>query len=80
MLWLMAAKARGDAKTDWLERVYQLAQNNDYSVLDPLLSNSHILLNKEKLQQLTVRYEAEFHQVLKTNNANDRLNWGNYSA
>ena len=44
LLWLTAAKGWRDADVDWLERVYQLHQQNDYGVLDPLLPNAHLLL------------------------------------
>ena len=75
LLWLTAANAWGDLKTDWLERVYQLAKDNDYGVLDLLLPNSHILLNMDQLKQLADCYEAELHQAIKAKDANDKLNW-----
>lgn len=75
LLWLTAAKAWGDPKVDWLERVYQLDQSNDYGVLDPVLPNSHILLGQDQLQQLADRYEAEYHQADKNKDPDDNYNW-----
>jgi hypothetical protein len=80
LLWLTAAKAWGNPKIDWLERVYQRAQDNDFAVFDQLLPNSQILLDDDQLQQLAIRYEAEIHQALETKNANDRLNWAALTA
>jgi chemotaxis protein histidine kinase CheA len=75
LLWLTAAKAWADPKIDWLERVYQLDQSNDYGVLDPVLPNSHILLGQDQLKQLADRYEAEYHQAIKTQDPDDDYNW-----
>jgi len=65
LLWLTAAKARQEANVDWLERVYQLYQQNDYGVLDPLLPNAHLLLTQDQLKQLAWRYENELRKALK---------------
>ena len=75
LLWLTAAKAWGDTKTDWQERVYQLYEDNDYGVLDPLLPNSHILLSEEQLKQLAWRYEAEARKAVKDKDPNDGMSW-----
>ncbi len=74
LLWLTAAKAWGNPKIDWLERIYQLDQDNDFAVLDSLLPNSHILLSTDQLHQLAERYETQILQALKTNNPDNRLN------
>ncbi len=55
LLWLTAAKGWRDANIDWLERIYQLYQQNDYGVLDPLLPNAHLLLTPDQLKQLAWR-------------------------
>ncbi|MEE4216718.1 MAG: hypothetical protein V2I48_03860 [Xanthomonadales bacterium] len=65
LLWLTAAKAWQEAKVDWLERVYQLYQQNDYGVLDPLLPSAHLLLTQDQLKQLAWRYENELRGALK---------------
>lgn len=57
LLWLTAARGWQDASVDWPERVYQLYQQNDYGVLDPLLPNAHLLLSQDQLKQLAWRYE-----------------------
>ncbi|MCH9697141.1 MAG: hypothetical protein K0U68_03475 [Gammaproteobacteria bacterium] len=74
ILWLHAAKAWNDKKTDWLERVYQLYQKNDFGVYDSLLPNSHVLFDKQQLQQLADRYETELLQSLKNNDSDQKLN------
>lgn len=66
LLWLTAAKGWQDARVDWLERVYQLYQQNDYGVLDPLLPNAHLLLTQDQLKQLAWRYEGALRKALKT--------------
>jgi len=52
LVWLTAAKAWRDANINWLERIDQLYQQNDYGVLDPLLPNAHLLLTADQLKQL----------------------------
>ena len=75
LLWLTAAKAWGDTKIDWQERVYQLYESNDYGVLDPLLPNSHILLDGDQLKQLAWRYELEARQAVRDKDPEDQLGW-----
>ncbi len=74
LLWLTAASCWTDSKENWLERVYQLYQQNDYGVLDLLLPNSHLLLSSEQLKQLAWRYESELKAVLKTPIEDGRFN------
>lgn len=49
---------------DWPERVYQLYQQNDYGVLDPLLPNAQLLLTRDQLEQLAWRYESALRKAL----------------
>jgi chemotaxis protein histidine kinase CheA len=79
-LWLKAAKMQGDTKIDWLERVYQLYQNNDYGVLDSLLPNSDMLLSEEQLKQLAWRYEGEIRQAQKKHVEKGRINMESLSG
>ncbi len=79
-LWLKAAKLWGDTKVDWLERVYQLYQNNDYGVLDSLLPNSDMLLSEEQLKQLAWRYEGEIRQAQKKHVEKGRINMESLSG
>jgi hypothetical protein len=65
LLWLTAARGWQDASVDWPERVYQLYQQNDYGLLDPLLPNAHLLLSQDQLKQLAWRYESALRKVLK---------------
>ncbi len=74
LLWLNAASRWTDSKENWLERVYQLYQQNDYGILDPLLPNSHLLLSDEQLKQLAWRYESELKQAIKTPTKNKGFN------
>jgi len=66
ILWLTAAKAWQGANIDWLERVYELEQQNDYGVLDPLLPNANLLLSQDQLTQLAWRYESELRKASKS--------------
>jgi hypothetical protein len=75
LLWLTAAKGWQDAKVDWPERVYQLYQQNDYGVLDPLLPNAQILLTQDQLKQLAWRYESELRKALKSPEQQDNFNY-----
>ena len=75
LLWLMAAKAWQEADVDWLERVYQLYQQNDYGVLDPLLPNAHLLLTQDQLKQLAWRYENELRKALKASEEEGKRNF-----
>ncbi len=74
LLWLTAASAWGSEKENWLDHLYELYETNDYGVLDPLLSNSHILLTKEQLQQLAWRYESQLRKALKQKSEHELLN------
>jgi hypothetical protein len=74
LLWLTAAKGWQDANVDWLERIYQLYQQNDYGVLDPLLPNANLLLTPDKLKQLAWRYENALRKALKSPEQEDKLN------
>lgn len=80
ILWLKSAKLWGDTKTDWLERVYQLNQNNDYGVIDSLLPNSDMLLSEEQLKQLAWRYEGEIRQAQKKHVEKGRINMESLSG
>ena len=72
--WLTAAKGWRDANVDWLERVYQLYQQNDYGVLDPLLPNAHLLLTQDQLKQLAWRYENALRKALKSPEQEGKVN------
>jgi len=74
LLWLTAAKGWRDANVDWLERVYQLYQQNDYGVLDPLLPNAHLLLTQEQLKQLAWRYENALRKALSSPEQEGKVN------
>lgn len=74
LLWLTAAKGWRDANFDWLERIYQLYQQNDYGVLDPLLPNANLLLTPDQLKQLAWRYENALRRALKSPEQEDKLN------
>jgi hypothetical protein len=75
LIWLKAAAHCDDSGIDWVERVYQLYGSNDYGVLDPLLPNSHILLDRDQLTQLAWRYESETRKAMKAQAADGGLNW-----
>lgn len=74
LLWLTAAKGWRDANVDWLERIDQLYQHNDYGVLDPLLPNSHLLLTQDQLKQLAWRYENALRKALKSPEQEGKVN------
>ena len=74
LVWLTAAKGWRDANGDWLERIYQLYQQNDYGVLDPLLPNANLLLTPDQLKQLAWRYENALRKALKSPEQEDKLN------
>jgi len=74
LLWLTAAKGWPDANVDWLERIYQMYQQNDYGVLDPLLPNAHLLLTPDQLKQLAWRYENALRKALKSPEQKDDVN------
>jgi len=80
LLWLTAASIWRDSKINWMERVYQLYQQNDYGVLDPLLPNSHLLLDQDQLHQLAWRYESELRQAKKTHIESGKLNFAELHA
>ena len=73
--WLAAAAGWRDANIDWLERVDQLYQQNDYGVLDPLLPNAHLLLTPDQLKQLAWRYEDVLRKALKSPEQEDKVNY-----
>ena len=75
LLWLTAAKGWREAKTDWLERIDQLYQQNDYGVLDPLLPNAHLLLTPDQLKQLAWRYENALRKASKSPDQEDKVNF-----
>lgn len=75
LLWLTAAKGWQDANVDWQERIYQLYQQNDYGVLDPLLPNAHLLLTPDQLTQLAWRYENALRKALKSPEQEGKLNF-----
>lgn len=74
LLWLKAAAGWRDANIDWLERIDQLYQQNDYGVLDPLLPNAHLLLTQDQLKQLAWRYEKALREALKSPEQEDKFN------
>ena len=74
LLWLTAAKGWQDASIDWLERIYQLYQQNDYGVLDPLLPNANLLLTPDQLKQLAWRYENALRKALEFPEQEGKLN------
>jgi Family of unknown function (DUF6880) len=74
LLWLTAAKGWREDNVDWLERIYQLYQQNDYGVLDPLLPNAHLLLTPDQLKQLAWRYENALRKALKSPEQEDKIN------
>ncbi|WP_163836330.1 DUF6880 family protein [Spartinivicinus ruber] len=65
VLWLNAAKAWGNNNIDWLAKIYDLVEQEDYGVLDALLPNANLLLNEQQLRQLSWRYENEIRTQLK---------------
>ncbi|WP_135607057.1 DUF6880 family protein [Solemya velesiana gill symbiont] len=73
--WLTAAKDWQNANVDWLERIYQLYQQNDYGVLDPLLPNAHLLLTQDQLKQLAWRYENALRKASKSHEQEDKVNF-----
>ncbi len=75
LLWLAAAAGWRDANIDWLERIDQLYQQNDYGVLDPLLPNAHLLLTPDQLKQLAWRYENALRRALKSPEQEDKVNF-----
>lgn len=74
LLWLTAAKGWRDAGVDWLERIYQLYQKNEYGVLDLILPNASLLLTEDQLKQLACRYESALHKALESPEQGRRLN------
>jgi len=74
LLWLSAAREWQDTNVDWLERVYQLYQQNNYGVLDPLLPNAHLLLTQDQLEQLAWRYENALRKALKSPEQEGKVN------
>jgi hypothetical protein len=74
LLWLTTASSWSNSKENWLERIYQLNQQNDYGVLDSLLPNSHLLLSNEQLNQLAWRYESELKMAMKAPTENGEFN------
>ncbi|WP_152555645.1 DUF6880 family protein [Methylomarinum vadi] len=76
LLWLQAAKRCPAPSGGWLERVKDMAENNDYAVFDPLLPNAHLLLSQEELRQLAFFYETGLRKTL-AQHANDSryLSW-----
>ncbi|WP_457670752.1 DUF6880 family protein [Thiolapillus sp.] len=75
LLWLAAAAGWRDANIDWVERIDQLYQQNDYGVLDPLLPNAHLLLTPDQLKQLAWRYENALCRALKSPEQEDKVNF-----
>ncbi|MEE4203158.1 MAG: hypothetical protein V2I45_05965 [Halieaceae bacterium] len=70
--WLDAADAWQDADVDWVERIYALNQQNDYGLLDGLLSNADRVLGEQQLRQLAWRYEGELRTALKEQSTDSR--------
>jgi hypothetical protein len=75
LLWLAAARVWRGASVDWLERIAQLYQQNDYGVLDPLLPNANLLLTPDQLKQLAWRYENALRKALKSPEKEDKVNF-----
>lgn len=67
--WLdIAAELRSlepDAE-NWVEKVLQIFDNNDYGVFDNIIRHSDLLLLPEELIQLAWRFEAEAKKALQT--------------
>ncbi len=74
LLWLNAASRWTHSKENWLERIVDLFQKNDFGVFDQLLPNSHLLLSDEQLKQLAWRYESELKQAMKEPTEGGRFN------
>jgi len=56
--WLRAAAgARG--ATNWVERIYEVAAEEDYGVRERILREAAILLSEHELRRLARRYEAD---------------------
>ncbi len=66
LLWLKSASLSSVPATGWLPIIKQLADSNDYGVLDPLLPNANILLSQGELRQLAAYYEDGLRASLKT--------------
>ena len=75
LLWLTSAAGWRGANIDWLERIYQLYQQNDYGVLDPLLPNANLLLTSDQLKQLAWRYENALRKALKSSGQEDKIDF-----
>jgi hypothetical protein len=69
VLWLDAAAATrandSGAATDWTVILYDLYQNNDYGVREPLLEEAHLLLREDELRALAARFERDAQDSLE---------------
>jgi len=65
LLWLKTASLSSVPATGWVPVIKQLADNNDYGVLDLLLPNANLLLSEEELRQLAEYYEQGLRTSLK---------------
>jgi len=76
LLWLKAASQSSVPATGWLPVVRQLADINDYGVLDLLLPNANLLLSEEELRQLAAYYEEGLRSSLKKKTDESRdISW-----
>jgi DNA invertase Pin-like site-specific DNA recombinase len=63
-LWLKAAKSSA-TETDWIERLYDLASDDEYGAREPLLEQANILLDEPALRALAGRFEHELDFAIK---------------
>ncbi|KXO09611.1 DUF6880 family protein [Marinobacter excellens] len=76
--WLAIAAELRQRKPDaenWPEKVLTFFDNNDYGVLDDIITNSAALLTKHELNQLAAHFEAEAKAALASPREPGRYNF-----
>jgi hypothetical protein len=63
--WLQTAKQINNSDIDWVERIYSLANADDYGVREALLSQANMLLDEASLRVLAGRFEGDLYLALK---------------
>lgn len=76
--WLAIAAELRQRKPDaenWLEKVLTFFDNNDYGVLDDIITNSAALLTEQELRQLAAHFEADAKAALASPKDPGRYNF-----
>ncbi len=80
-LWLLAAKAQPDRlAADWIERVYALANADEYGAREALLRHADMLFDAPALRALAGRFEEDLDRALRPRGKSEHPNHAVFKA